>query len=467
MYIPLLAGALFSEGIYKYQESKDCPQFIKNHSESCVSQLKDTHCIKIACAVIIGTYVSSYALTISLKTLKGRLQIFQSPLKAASGVLGSYSHSIPFLVSAVCYFARRDTLYGLGRVLYQIYSKTEEISSCLVNAALDPNEAIERLSKELNEEIDGLKEAIKVILKDFPPEILQAIDNDLDLLVAHLENRNRIIPQYQEKLIKAQNLMEKKQTELSSYIETMKYEAKKLEQLFSEIESDDSGFFAEALKDLLGFQSLVEKKAEFDQKIHSLQTLSEKIALFVSGMGLLDVIDKQEITTFRQWNVMVKQAPLKRFEGILLFVCDLPWIARKEYMLKYHGRDTGCRDLNFWERKRRVVNELAPKGVIKFSKALASFKTARARVIAFLNAWSIDNAMDKRGWEIEHLFLQKGTVLLLESTEIFYKKLFPIHLVSQDICRIQSDIRKQKQKHIKQVNAMPKCDQALVKISNL
>ena len=319
----MLVGALFSEGIYKYQESKYCPQFIKNHSESCVSQLKDTRCTKIACAVIIGTYVSSYALTISLKTLKGRLQILQSPLKAASGVLGSYSHSIPFLVAAVCYFARRDTLYGLGRVLYQIYSKTEEISACLVNAALDPNEAIERLSKELNEEIDGLKEAIKVILKEPPPEILQAIDNDLDLLVAHLENRNRIIPQYQEKLTKAQNLMEKKQTELSSYIENMKYEAKKLEQLFSEIENDDSGFFAEALKDLLGFQSLVEKKAEFDQKIHSLQTLSEKIALFVSGMGLLDVIDKQEITTFRQWNVMVKQAPLKRFEGILLFVCVL------------------------------------------------------------------------------------------------------------------------------------------------
>lgn len=83
MFVPIVVGVIVSEGICKYQKSEYCPQLIKAHSESLTESLKETHCIRIACAVIAGAYLSRYALAKVGEALKGRLNLLHSPVKTA------------------------------------------------------------------------------------------------------------------------------------------------------------------------------------------------------------------------------------------------------------------------------------------------------------------------------------------------------------------------------------------------
>lgn len=95
-------------------------------------------------------------------------------------------------------------------------------------AATEPSETVERIAQGLNEELYVLKEAIKVVAKKPPAEILQAIDQDFDQLLAHLENRDQLVSQYEEKLAQFQEAFEKNQSELSSYIDHLKIEEERL-----------------------------------------------------------------------------------------------------------------------------------------------------------------------------------------------------------------------------------------------
>ena len=149
---------------------------------------------------------------------------------------------------------------------------------------------------------------------------------------------------------------------------------------------------------------------------------------------------------------------------MLLFLCDLPWVVKKGYVLKTQKIDEGCNDLYFWTRKKRVVNELAPQGVLKFSQALTAFKSTRLKVIEFLDGVSLDKSSNRIGWELEQLEFQKGTILSMESTAIFYKKLFPNDLISGDLSNLQSNIEKEKQSHTQAVKILPERDQRLVSL---
>lgn len=320
MCVPIFFGVLISESFFRYRESKYCPQFAKSPLEPFVSKLKKTHCAQIACTTIFTLLVSNTILKGLTKALKGRATKLHSLLKKTSHVLENHSLSIPFLVVSVCYFSRREALYALAMVLYQIYAKTEEIAAYFVNAALDPHEIIEKLSKELNEELSNFFKTLKVISNEPSPQILQDIDENLERLSQYLEKKSIIIPQYQEKLLRAEALFQQKEAELASLLERLKCEAEKIQQLISEVESTGNGFLAKTFKQLLGFQGFIERKKDFDQKIEIFQDLHIKIMLITSGIHLLEIVDKQEVTVFCQWNIAVRQAPLKRLEGMLLFL---------------------------------------------------------------------------------------------------------------------------------------------------
>lgn len=153
MIISAIAGVLCSEGFYRCYESHSCPALIKKRFDPFVKNLETTSCIKIACMVIFGTILSRWILTAATKTLNGRLTILKPPLEKFSLRLGKYSRSIPFLVSLVGYFSRREAFYQLGIFLYHIYSKLEEIAAFFATAATEPSETVERIAQGLNEEI--------------------------------------------------------------------------------------------------------------------------------------------------------------------------------------------------------------------------------------------------------------------------------------------------------------------------
>jgi hypothetical protein len=112
--ISAIAGVLCSEGFYRCYESHSCPVLIKKRFDLFVKNLEATPCIKIACMVTFGSFLSKWTLTAATRTLKGRLTILKPPLEKISLRLGKYSRSIPFLVSLGVYFSRREAFYQLG-----------------------------------------------------------------------------------------------------------------------------------------------------------------------------------------------------------------------------------------------------------------------------------------------------------------------------------------------------------------
>lgn len=300
MHIPALVGVLVSESFFRYRESKYCPQFAKTPLEPFVSKLKQTHCAQIACTTILALFVSNTLLKGLTKVLKGRATKLRPPLQKTSNALQNHSLSIPFLVASVCYFSRRETLYALAMVLYQIYAKTEEIAAHFVNAALDPHEAINKLSNEVSEEVLNLLKTLKILSKETPPQILQDIDEKLNRLTQYLEKKETLIPQYKEKLLRMEELFQQKEAELTSLLERLKGESEKIQQLISEVESKSNGFIEKAFKQLLGFQGFIERKEDFDQKIEILKNLHTKTMLIASGIHLLNIVDNQEVTAFCQ-----------------------------------------------------------------------------------------------------------------------------------------------------------------------
>lgn len=94
-------------------------------------------------------------------------------------------------------------------------------------------------------------------------------------------------------------------------------------------------------------------------------------------------------------------------------------------MLRKHGIDGGCQDLYFWNRKKRVIHELATQGVKKFSEAIRDFKNIRERVVQFLDEVSIESEDQKTHWKIEEFLLQRGRSLVLESkVKCFFMEIF-------------------------------------------
>lgn len=131
-------------------------------------------------------------------------------------------------------------------------------------------------------------------------------------------------------------------------------------------------------------------------------------------------------------------------------------------MLRKHGIDEGCQDLYFWNRKKRVVHELAPQGVKKFSEAIGDFKNIREREVQLLDEVSIESEDQKTHWKIEEFLLQRGSILVLESTILFYDKLFPRKFVAHEIVRIQDDVIRQKEKYTRSINLLDEESQRLL-----
>lgn len=117
-----------------------------------------------------------------------------------------------------------------------------------------------------------------------------------------------------------------------------------------------------------------------------------------------------------------------------------------------------------WKRKKEVAAELAPRGVAHLSEAISVLDGARRRIIQVLNDES-EEALEKwEVWKLESLMMQKAQILFLESTTIFYEKLFPRHLVATDISQNQSNVAIQKQEHMHKVEALSRPDQQLVSL---
>lgn len=466
MLVPIVAGVIVSEGICKYKKSEYCPQLIKAHSESLTESLKETHCIRIACTVIAGAYLLRYALANIEKALKGRLNLLHSPIKTASSNLGNYSRSIPFLVASVCYFSRRDALHKLGMLLFQLYQTVENVTAFLGDAALNPEETIERVGEELNREIRSLNAALRVIAGGTPPEAIQEMDGHLERFEAYCVQRQELIPRYQEKLDSSRAALNRITAEVSAYKEQFEKETKRLNQMFAELEKEDHGYLENLLKGILGVERLLEQKEDYLRQVEALHKLSVKIDMFASGIFALESIDKMECTSYGQWNVMVSQASLSLgfFEGQALFFADLPSILKKLVNTKLFGTTERCDDLYLWKRQKEVARELAPKGVALLSEAISMLDRARRRVLQALNDESEEALKKWDVWKLENLMIQKAQILFLESTMVFYQNLFPRHSVAGRIARIQSDVTVQKREHREKVEALLQADQQLVRL---
>lgn len=85
-------------------------------------------------------------------------------------------------------------------------------------------------------------------------------------------------------------------------------------------------------------------------------------------------------------------------------------------------------------------------------------------MIQFLDEVSIENEDQKMDWKIEEFLLQRASILVLESTILFYDKLFPRKFVAHEIVRIQEDVIRQKGEYTRSINLLDEESQRLLEL---
>lgn len=83
-------------------------------------------------------------------------------------------------------------------------------------------------------------------------------------------------------------------------------------------------------------------------------------------------------------------------------------------------------------------------------------------MVQILDEVSIESEDQKTHWKIEEFLLQRGSILVLESTILFYDKLFPRKFVAHEIVRIQDDVIRQKEKYTRSINLLDEESQRLL-----
>ena len=400
------------------------------------------------------------------KLLKNKHFLIQCPIRIASLVLGKYSHSIPFLVTSVCYFSRRDALHKWGMLLLSLYRRIENITAFLGGAVLNPIETIERFGEGLDQETRSLKAALRVIAGGAPPKAIQEMDDHLARFEAYFNQREGLILNYQEKLSGSREALNRITVEVSAYKGEVERNIEQLNQMFAELDRDDDGFLENLLKEALGVPRLLEQKEEYLRQAEALQKLSAKVKMLASGISRLDAIDREELNAYRAWKTATSQAfqSLGVFAGPALFFTDLPSLFKKALNIKMFGATERFDDTYMWKRQKEVVGELAPKGVALLSKSISILSRARARVTQMLdNENESAEAFAKSDlWRLEILMTNNSQMLILESMVIFWKKLFPKDLVGGLIHEVQSSLANSRPIYRQQVEALSPADQQLL-----
>ena len=295
----------------------------------------------------------------------------------------------------------------------------------------DPDQLIQQTQQELREELSGIYESAQFILFANEPEVISTISQEIDDFEKHLRRLATKMPLFERKLETAQQLLRKTQQDLKVQISTIEHQSEQLDQLFSEMDTEYSGFWEDLCKQLLGHESLVDKQKELQEKLTTLRDLAKKVELIISGINLVNQSDAEEIKAIRRWNIYIRHTSLPFLENIFLLVWDTPSIGRKMVNEAFFGKVEGSSDLISYQRRRIKLSETLPEGVTKFSQALILFKQARKSILDCLIELNVTEPLDKESWDAEGSLLKQGRHLFTDGDLIFCAPLFRSHLVGQ------------------------------------
>jgi hypothetical protein len=431
MVLPLVAGVLVGEGLFRFQRSESCLTFVNRSITPLLEPLKSVQIAKLACVIFATTVLSHISLTIVAKSLKERVTFISMPLQLIASALGAYRYSIPLLLGTVVYLSRRDAIILFIRQFEGFYELFEQINVFFLHSLSDPDQLIEKAQQELREGLSGIYESTQFILFANEPEVISTISQEINIFEKHLRSLATKIPLFEKKLETVQQLLRKTQQDLMLEISNIEHQSEELDQLFSEMDAEYSSFWEEMYKQLLGYQSLVNKQKEFQEKLVTLRDLAKKVELIISGIDLVNQSDGEEIRAIKRWNIYITHTSLPFLEDLFLLAWDTPSLGRKMVNEIFFGETEGSEDLISYQRRRIKLNEILPEGVSKFSQALILFKQARKSILDGLIRLEVTEPLDKEHWDAEEELLKQGRRFFTDGDLIFCATLFRSHLVGQ------------------------------------
>lgn len=427
MLIPALTGILIGEGLSRIQQRETCPKCVKERMDSLINPLNETPLAKIILGVFVATVLSHLSLSIIGKGLKDRVNFISTPCQKVASLLGTYRISIPMLLSIITYLARRKALVEFLKRLEDLWGLVQEIGNFFGGSAFNSNEFIDKAKQELTEGIQGVCESAIYMIFANEPAVIRTIDREIGDFEEHLRTLGEKMSIFERKLETMKQLLSQTHQELTLHINEMEKQLEEVHHLFETLDGEYSGYWEESWKEFLGYQSLVSKQREFQNKLETMRDLAKKVDFIMSGLKLISQADWEEIKAIRRWNIYIAYAPLPILENMFLIACDMPTLSYKMFNEIAFNATQGSDDLWSHRRRRIKLSEILPNGVFKFSQALILFKQVRKSILDSLTELKVTEPWVKESWVEEIITLEQGCRIFNEADLMFCAKLFPTH----------------------------------------